>query len=896
MQLSTRSELKGRNVPVVFPPHAWGRAAIVLGITFLYVAFFRWLLERAGPVASALITVPVAAAGWYFGFKGGLISSFLGILLNTTLLARFAGGDWLTWLAFGWPENLMLIAMGYVTSVLHERVAERMHFEEESRIRERFLVLMDILTKDVLDPKDADSTYYYLITHLVNLFVGDYAYLTYWDAGQEQAVFLASTLLLEQPHSGRVVLGAEEAAVTASVLQSGRVLAIEDVSKSRHLIHPAPHGELSLPLRSALVIPLAAGRYRFGAATITYGTRRRFTREEIGYAELAGNQIALALWAREQGLRLQQRLKEAGALANIARVLSETERVGLETVLQLIVDSAKILIPGAERVVLHLLDDDRQTLVPRAIAGLADEARTDLKMRLGEGVAGMAIASRQVVVIPDVQADERFIHRAPAMHLRSLLVAPIQSHDRLVGTISVQSNQVNAFSKDDGRLLAALSTQAAIAIENANLLERTRQDLKEINALYHISRGLVASLDADELMEDVVKLLQQDFGYYHVQVYVKDPENGGFLARHGSGEIGARLREQGYRLPVGAGIVGHVAEIGRPFVTNDVEQVVFFVRNPLLPDTQAELAVPIQVDGNVLGVLDIQQASPGRLTSRDLQLMISVADQLAAALQKARLYNDLQASLQQEQAMRSRLIQSERLAVAGRLLASVSHELNNPLQAIHNALFLVMEDEKLSADGRQYLEIVLSETERMTTLLNRLRSIYRPAQTEDFQEIQLNRIVEDVCTLTATHMRHKQIAFEFIADPALPKVFAAPDQMRQVVLNLFMNAIEAMQTGGHLTAATRYLSEQGRVLFSVTDSGPGIDPEILPHIFEPFVTGKTTGMGLGLAIVEEIVRQHGGDIQAENNPSGGATFRVYLPVKGKGGREERGKGSREKKE
>jgi len=561
--------------------------------------------------------------------------------------------------------------------------------------------------------------------------------------------------------------------------------------------------------------------------------------------------------------------------------LAETERVGLETVLQLIVDSAKVLIPGAERVVLHLLDDDQQTLIPRAIAGLADGAKTNLKMHLGEGIAGTAIASRQVVLIPDVQADERFVHRAPAMHLRSLMVAPIQSHERLVGTISVQSDRVNAFSQDDGRLLAALSTQAAIAIENANLLERTRQDLKEINALYRVSRGLVASLDADELMEDVVKLLQQDFGYYHVQVYVKEPESGEFLARHGSGEIGAQLREQGYRLPVGAGIVGHVAETGQPFVTNDVEQVVFFVRNPLLPDTQSELAVPIQVDGNVLGVLDVQQASAGRLTARDLQLMSGVADQLAAALQRVRLYNDLQMSLQQEKAMRSRLLQSERLAVAGRLLASVSHELNNPLQAIHNALFLVMEDEKLSADGRRYLEILRSEAERMTTMLNRLRPTYRPAQTEDLQEIQLNRIVEDVYTLTATPMRQKRITFEFIADPALPEMLAAPDQMRQVVLNLFMNALEAMQTGGRLAVATRYLSEQGSVLLSVTDSGPGIDPEILPHIFEPFVTGKTTGTGLGLAIVQEIVHQHGGDIQAENNPSGGATFQVYLPVRKK---------------
>jgi signal transduction histidine kinase len=126
-------------------------------------------------------------------------------------------------------------------------------------------------------------------------------------------------------------------------------------------------------------------------------------------------------------------------------------------------------------------------------------------------------------------------------------------------------------------------------------------------------------------------------------------------------------------------------------------------------------------------------------------------------------------------------------------------------------------------------------------------------------------------------MRHKNITFEFIPDLELPVVPGIPDQIRQIVLNLFMNAVEAMQTGGHLTVYTRRLPEQDRILFSVTDTGPGIDPEILPHIFEPFMTNKENGTGLGLTITADIIRRHNGDIQAENNPEGGATFRVWLP-------------------
>ncbi|HEX9330887.1 MAG TPA: ATP-binding protein, partial [Anaerolineales bacterium] len=277
-------------------------------------------------------------------------------------------------------------------------------------------------------------------------------------------------------------------------------------------------------------------------------------------------------------------------------------------------------------------------------------------------------------------------------------------------------------------------------------------------------------------------------------------------------------------------------------------------------------------------VLDIQHTLPHQLTDGDLQLMTAVADQLAVALQKASLYTDLQEALQQEQSIRSQLLQSERLALVGRLLASVSHELNNPLQAIQNALFLIKAEANLSRQGSQDLDIILSETERMAALIERLRSAYRPIRIKDFQPVQLNNLVEDVYALITTHMRHKQIAFEFFPDSELPDVSGISDQIRQVVLNLFLNAIEIMKPGGCLTVQTQGLPTQKEVLFSVKDTGPGIDPGILPNIFEPFITGKPTGTGLGLTITHDIIHQHHGRIEAENNLEGGAIFNVWLPV------------------
>jgi len=283
-----------------------------------------------------------------------------------------------------------------------------------------------------------------------------------------------------------------------------------------------------------------------------------------------------------------------------------------------------------------------------------------------------------------------------------------------------------------------------------------------------------------------------------------------------------------------------------------------------------------------VGVIDVQEKPPNKLTDNDLQLMVAVADQLSVALQRASLYSNLQTALQQEQTVRSQLVQSERLALVGRLLASVSHELNNPLQAIQNALFLLKDEEDLSPQGKQDLDVILSEAERMASLIERLRSAYRPGRVKDFRPVELNGLIEDVHTLISTLLRQKQVAFEFHPEPDLPPISGMSDQMRQVVLNLFLNAIEVMQTGGRLFVWTQNLPQQNEVLLSVKDTGPGIDPELLPKIFDAFITDKQTGTGLGLTITRDIIEQHFGRIEAKNDPAGGAIFNVWLPLNGKG--------------
>lgn len=145
--------------------------------------------------------------------------------------------------------------------------------------------------------------------------------------------------------------------------------------------------------------------------------------------------------------------------------------------------------------------------------------------------------------------------------------------------------------------------------------------------------------------------------------------------------------------------------------------------------------------------------------------------------------------------------------------------------------------------------------------------------------MQINTIIEDVYALVSTHFRHRNISFEFFPDPNLPEIPGLPDQIRQVVLNLFMNAADAVVGTGTLSVTTEHLEPSHEVFLSVTDDGAGIEPSILPNVFDAFTTNKEKGTGLGLTICYDIVVKHQGRITAENNSTQGATFRIWLPTR-----------------
>jgi signal transduction histidine kinase len=856
------------------PSPALNKAALILGITLLYVITFKPISERFGVVSPPVVAVPVILAGWFFGIRAGLAASFISILLNILLFKTTLANGGELWVEISWFGDLMTILVGVVAGSLHDSVEKRERANLEIKAKEDYSSILNDITRIITGTQDYSQMMIKLELDVASLLEADSSKIIQWDATHERILrSIPSRSMTEFSDQFPYITDLEH--LTQTVLNAGHTLTTQEIFNSSFVERDKAS---NLEIHSLLAIPLIVGNHKLGIILITHQTQHAPMQNEVERADEMGNRIALALWSVQQESELQQRLREAKTLTDIAQALGETERIGLDNVLQLIVTSAIGLIPSADQSVIHLLDEEKKYLSPKAVSGFDKSIKGTARLHPNKSVAGQTLASGETIIIEDTKTDPRFLSFGASPSYHSLMVAPVQSGQQKLGTISVQSRSIKAFTEAESKLLSSLGIQAAIAIENTRLLESTQQALKETNSLYRINQGLVSSLDPQQLIKDTVDLLQKNFGYYHVQIYVVDQKSGDFVMEHGSGAIGKTLKEQNHRLRAGEGIVGYTAESGSPFFTNNVDEVFAYVRNPILPDTKSELTVPIKSGDQILGLLDIQQIANAMLTQRDVQLVSAVADQLAIMLQKAILYEDLQTSLHQEKAIRNQLVQNERLAVMGRLLASVSHELNNPLQAIQNALFLLKEEKSISEQGKKDLEIVLAESERMADLIDRLRDTYRPTQEEEYQLTQINNLIEDVLALTSTHLRHHKIDFDFQPEPELPAIYALADQLRQVILNLVMNAVESIKTDGKLKVSTNYLKDDREILLKISDSGKGIDPIILPHIFEAFITNKEKGTGLGLTITYDIISKHRGRITAENNPDRGATFKVWLPL------------------
>ena len=299
------------------------------------------------------------------------------------------------------------------------------------------------------------------------------------------------------------------------------------------------------------------------------------------------------------------------------------------------------------------------------------------------------------------------------------------------------------------------------------------------------------------------------------------------------------------------------------------DQIVFYNINGNLPaifkslNLTRGISLPLERQGKVLGNLILAVAEPYQFSQEDLRLFTTITQQTALAVENLLL-------------ARQQLAQAKHLASLGEVTAGIAHEIKNPLAIIRGFAECLPLDLESPEEILRSSQLIIQEVDRLTKIIGEVLHFARPPQPELLPS-NLNNCLERTLELTEGEIAKKAVQLETCLAPNLPRVFLDEEQIRQVFLNLILNALEAMPEGGKLQIETLSPSPyQVGVLFR--DTGCGISPENLQHIFRPFFSSKKKGTGLGLAITSRIIENHRGKIQVESRLGEGSTFYLSFPA------------------
>lgn len=293
---------------------------------------------------------------------------------------------------------------------------------------------------------------------------------------------------------------------------------------------------------------------------------------------------------------------------------------------------------------------------------------------------------------------------------------------------------------------------------------------------------------------------------------------------------------------------------------------------------RAYIGVPLAAGGKVIGFLNFSHDQPHFFSPKDIILLEAFANHAAIAVQNSRLLAEVKLSLEKEKELRDRLVQADKLSALGKMVAVIAHEINNPIQTVKNSFYLLEDEVPEGSMGKEYLKIASTEANRISNLVLQLREAYRP-RSKHYEIINIPDLLREIHLLLTPQLKKSQVACTQNDPPDLCQVRGIRDNLKQVFLNLTINAIEAMSVNNGGVITVNYVLRDDRTIgVAMNNNGPRIPADALSNIFDPFFTTKESGSGLGLSIAFDIIKQHAGEITVENGIENGVTFTVWLPL------------------
>lgn len=555
------------------------------------------------------------------------------------------------------------------------------------------------------------------------------------------------------------------------------------------------------------------------------------------------------------------------ALYRISRITGSTDDP-MEA-LGLILDEI-VAILNATSASIALINPDTQCLEIEVFRGLPERSR-EVQLKIGKGVTGWVALHGQPLRIGDVRQDPRYIIVNPS--IRSEMAVPMEDQGRVIGVVNVDSEQPDAFSEDDSKLLALLTGEATRVVSRLWLIRQLKFKADQLESLVEVGQAMVETRNEERLLQDLTGHARKLLGADAATVHLLDPHTRHLVLTEALGiESDVNGPE---RLPLEESALGTCVLRRKVIEIHDLPRTEehHLAGSPTRPQLASLLAAPLCAGDEVLGTLNVYTGASHRFSNEEKRLLATVASLGAVALQNARLYARAFAS---EETLR----RSERLTTLGMLAAEIAHEIRNPLTVLRLLFDSLGLDFPPDDPRRQDTQVIGEKLTQLEAIVSRVLS-YGKVQEGMHARYALDAMVRDTLHLVRLKLQQQKVELTYDAqDPALV-VEANQGQLQQALLNLLINATQVMPGGGAIHIRSFRDQRDGKPVacLDVADTGPGIPPDLGERIFDSFLGSTPGGTGLGLAIVKRILRSHGGDIEIAATSPTGATFRIWLPLR-----------------
>jgi len=400
-------------------------------------------------------------------------------------------------------------------------------------------------------------------------------------------------------------------------------------------------------------------------------------------------------------------------------------------------------------------------------------------------------------------------------------------------------------------------------------------------ALSKIGELGTMTLDTSEILKQVVTITAEIMKVDCCSIYLYYPVEEMLVL---AATVGLKPDAVGHvRIKPGEGITGRAAKQGRTVAVRDVTNDKRNIYIPIIgeEDFHSLLSVPLKSHNENIGVMNVQTKKPRTFQKRERSLLKTIAHLVSGLIRNARLYESVLVGKKELEEAHERLIESEKMAALGRLAATLSHELRNPLAGLKGASQLLLRKTKDGDERKQYISLIIEEIDRLSTILDDLLHFAKPRALR-YDVFDANQVIEDSLVLLSEDLTQKGIIVRKRLS-VLPHIMADRDRLKQVVVNILLNSMDATPADGEIIISSSVTISDGEdremVAFQFKDSGQGISNDVLMHIFEPFYTTKPNGVGLGLVVCKTIIEQHRGTISIHSNTQNGVFNGTLVTIK-----------------